>query len=303
MIETVDQIRERVAEILNVAPENIDPSKPLSRLGMDSLAMVQLTATIENKLGYEWMEHASPEALTIRSLAGLLLQKARPMHSGTRTCRDLMHADSVLPHDIRPQSSRVAEPHQILLTGATGFLGAHLLACLMHETQADVVCLIRPGREEGLERVEKQMRGYGVWSSEFSNRISAMHADLTQPRLGLSPVEFNALAYRIDAIFHSAASVNWVQPYSALRASNVYPLRELLRLACQSKAKPFHFVSTLGVCFSSDGPGEIDEDGDAFRDLDGIPLAYAQSKLVAETLVRVSRPAWPAGHDIPTDFP
>jgi thioester reductase-like protein len=102
--------------------------------------------------------------------------------------------------------------------------------------------------------------------------------------------------------------VNWIQPYSALRTSNVLPLKELLRLACRTKAKPFHFVSTLGVGYSSAGLQEIDECSDAFRDLDGIPLPYAQSKLVAEALVRAAgerglpttifRPSFISGHSV-----
>src|SRR4030095_12136201 len=148
------------------------------------------------------------------------------------------------------------------------------------------VCLVRRGREPGLQRIEHNLRALRLWSDRFTSRIEVIDGDLMQPRLGLPPASFETLARRIDMIFHCAASVNWIQPYSALRSSNVLPLKELLRLACRTKAKPFHFVSTLGVGYSSAGPPEIDESSDAFCDIDGVPLAYAQSKLEAEALAQ-----------------
>ena len=102
MIDTIEQsIRDRVAEILKVAPENIDASKPFSRLGMDSLGLVQLTAAIEDDLGRRWTA-CTAEELTIQSLASLL-KRPRQIASQAQTTREVMLADSVLPPDIQPQ--------------------------------------------------------------------------------------------------------------------------------------------------------------------------------------------------------
>ena len=287
MIDTIEQsIRDRVAEILQVAPENIDASKPFSRLGMDSLGLVQLTAAIEDDLDRQLTAYTAEE-LTIQSLASLL-KRPRQTASLARTTRELMLSDSVLPPDIQPQTASIPAAERFLLTGATGFLGAHLLSSLLRSTTLQAICLGRRGREPALQRIEQNLRAFGLWSDRFPGRIQVIDADLAQPRLGLAPASFETLARNVDTIFHCAASVNWIQPYSALRASNVLPLRELLRLACRTKAKPFHFVSTLGVGYSAAGPREIDEGSDAFCDIDGVPLAYAQSKLVAEALVRAA---------------
>jgi thioester reductase-like protein len=203
-----------------------------------------------------------------------------------------MLADSVLPSDIHPHApwrdTNENGSRRILLTGATGFLGAHLLSSLMQDADTEIVCLVRPGPGGPVQRIKKSLLEYEVWNDCFERRIEAFNADLTQPRLGLSPLVFDALTRDIDTIFHSAASVNWIQPYSSLRLTNVLPLKELLRLACRERPKPFHFLSTLGVCYSSRGAREIDETEGTIHDIDGIPLAYAQSKLVAETLVRTA---------------
>ena len=122
MIDTIEQsIRDRVAEILKVAPENIDASKPFSRLGMDSLGLVQLTAAIEDDLGPQWTG-CTAEELTIQSLASLL-KRPRQTASQVRSTREVMLADSVLPPDIQPQMASIPAGERFLLTGATGFLG------------------------------------------------------------------------------------------------------------------------------------------------------------------------------------
>ena len=56
-----------------------------------------------------------------------------------------MLSDSVLPADICPAAVMpiISEPRNVLLTGATGFLGAYLLRALLDETEADVYCLAR----------------------------------------------------------------------------------------------------------------------------------------------------------------
>ena len=65
--------------------------------------------------------------------------------------RALMRADGVLPFDIRPAAVPRAVPQagRVLLTGATGSLGAHLLGTLLAETDAEVLCLVRDRGSDG----------------------------------------------------------------------------------------------------------------------------------------------------------
>ena len=97
---------------------------------------------------------------------------------------------------------------------------------------------------------------------------------------------FASLPGEVDAIVHAAADVNWVHGYESLRDANVLGTRELLRLACDGTPKPLHFVSSTSVCHSTIGPKSVDERADVFAGVDGLRLGYAQSKCVAESLVR-----------------
>ncbi len=106
-------------------------------------------------------------------------------------------------------------------------------------------------------------------------------------------------------MLHCGAAVNWVFSYAGLRHANVLGTLELLRLACRAGAS-FHFVSSLSVCYASDGPRTADETFDALPHLRGIHLGYAQTKVVGEALVRqagerglrvrIYRPALISGH-------
>jgi thioester reductase-like protein len=181
------------------------------------------------------------------------------------------------------------EPRRIFLTGATGFLGAYLLAGLLRETGAGVLCLVRaPDAAAGLARLRQALETHGLWEPGHAARIEAIPGDLELVRFGLDEERFSALAHGVDAIFHSGALVNFVYPYAALRAANVGGTREVLRLACSGRVKPLHHISTIAV-FPLWLEGER-----SYRETDlehGEVLygGYSQSKWVAEKMVAVAR--------------
>src|SRR4029453_521432 len=127
----------------------------------------------------------------------------------------------------------------ILLTGATGFLGAFLLHELLEKTRADIYCLVRcTDEEEGRARLLASLEGYLPGIRQEVSRIIPVPGDLSQSQLGLTTEEFQMLAGKVDAIYHSAAMVNWVYSYEQLKPSNVNGIREILKLASQVKIKP-----------------------------------------------------------------
>jgi thioester reductase-like protein len=135
-----------------------------------------------------------------------------------------------------------------------------------------------------MESIETNLRRYGLWQTEWEERIVPLAGDLGEPLFGMAEGDFDALAKEVDLVIHAAAVVNLVYPYSALKAANVGGTREVLRLACRHGAKPVHHVSTNGIF----PPGtELCEEE---ADLDDLAEAredgYGQSKWVAEKLVR-----------------
>jgi thioester reductase-like protein len=223
-----------------------------------------------------------------------------------------MLSDAVLPEDVEPTAGGPLVEHggltrarSILLTGATGFLGRWLAKEIIDRSDATVICTVRPGRRDARTRLLEALASTGIDTRTFDRRVRLVESDLLQTRLGLEAPSFQALALEVDAICHCAATVNWALPYRALRASNVEATLDLLRLAVV-RSVPFHFVSSLSVCYSTSAPSTPTEQFDALPHLRGLHLGYAQSKAVAEALVReagrrglpivIYRPSFIAGH-------
>jgi thioester reductase-like protein len=134
--------------------------------------------------------------------------------------------------------------------------------------------------------VRRNLIQYGIWEECFAKRIRCVYGDLTQPLLGMAGRDFRAIADSVGAIYHAAAAVDWVRPYEELREANVLGTHELLRLACAGTPKSFNFLSSLAVCYSTGATGDALESDDPLLNLRGLRLGYAQSKCVAESLVR-----------------
>jgi fatty acid CoA ligase FadD9 len=191
------------------------------------------------------------------------------------TDRPTHHAGST-----HPSADRKSIPlDSIFLTGATGFLGVHLVESLLARTSLEVVCLVRASDEaKGAERLAAVMDCHGV---EGSPRVHVVAGDLAAPRLGLTEAAFAALAGRVDAVLHAGAEVSWLAPYAALRGPNVEGTRTVLQLAAHGRPRPMHLVSTISTT-----PPDGDESSRLSLEqaLGGSP--YALSKWVAEDLAR-----------------
>ena len=130
-----DRLRPLVASVLRVSASDFDDETAFAALGMDSLLAAELTAMVEDEMGIELpastvLEHASLTALAAHLSAGA---RAPLGDAGAAADARLarMLTDAVLPDDIVPATRRTPPGNsrrRILLTGATGFIGAHLLS-------------------------------------------------------------------------------------------------------------------------------------------------------------------------------
>jgi amino acid adenylation domain-containing protein/thioester reductase-like protein len=178
-------------------------------------------------------------------------------------------------------------PLEILLTGSTGFLGAHLLRELLAATTARVWCLVRArDASHALQRITDAAARYELGDLP-ADRVVPLPGDLASPLLGLSPGEFRELARSTDVIYHAGAIVNFIYPYEELRAANVAGTRELIRLASLDRGIPVHYVSTTAVLAGLGvmGVREVTEDT-PLAHADRLRVGYVETKFVAEELLR-----------------
>jgi len=292
-------VREQFVNILEIAPsQHLDTEKPLHELKLDSLMNIDLKNRIDTELGVDIPIEMFLGDSNINQLVNLLLQQLAAKNTilsntGANELVTDLNSEAVLDSTIVPEYPTeyfVTDPASIFLTGATGFLGAFLLEELLLQTQAKVYCLVRsPDSESGKMRIQKNLESYGIWNDDFSKRIIPVLGDLSKPRLGLSSEEFQKMSSLIDVIYHNAAWINYVYPYSTLKPTNVLGTQEILRLASLVKTKAVHYISTIAVFESPAYREKIVTESDPLADSAGMKLAYSQSKWVAEKLVMIAR--------------
>ncbi|MFI9228343.1 amino acid adenylation domain-containing protein [Streptomyces rimosus] len=179
-------------------------------------------------------------------------------------------------------------PKNVLLTGASGFVGGFLLHQLLRSTGARVHCPVRATTPaHARQRVHTALARYGLHLDEADwQRVECFPGDLTQPRLGLDAGHAEALSRDLDLVLHNGARVNFLYPYEELRPANVDGTREVIRIAAPRRV-PVHFISTVAVVagFGTAGVGEVDEDL-PLAHADGLTMGYAESKWVGEGVLR-----------------
>jgi thioester reductase-like protein len=180
-------------------------------------------------------------------------------------------------------------PRSVLVTGGTGFLGAHLVAELLDRGH-QVRCLVRaPDQQAGRARLVDALDSFRLGERDavrdVDGPLSAVVGDLGRPLLGLTAERFGALAEEVDLIVHSGAWVNMAYPYEVLKPVNVDGTREVLRLAAVRRT-PVQHISSLAVL------GEPPKDTPVPESLHApkaeLGSGYARSKWVADRLVAVA---------------
>ena len=271
-----------MARVLRLAESSISRHDDFIALGGHSLLVIALASELAACTGVDVQLVDLLDSPSIIKLATLIDQAAQSECSAPYS----IHDDAKLSVQVRPGAKQARPWHTILLTGATGLFGSHVLAELLRRTNANVICPTRGTTAEDaqrrvlatLERVAPQLVGVG-------DRVRAMPADLERRRLGLSAANYDQLSLDIDAIFHVAARVNFVLPYAALRQANVEATRALIELACRGCAKPLHYVSSLSAMFpSQEGfvPALMEVPG---PEPSVLSMGYGQSKAVSERLL------------------
>ena len=177
----------------------------------------------------------------------------------------------------------------VLLTGATGFLGAHVLDYLMRKEEGKIYCLVRSEKKErSCEKVRRILQHYfgSQYNAEPGRRIILIEGDIVKDNLSENMPE------DVQTVIHTAASVSHYGSYEYFHRVNVEGTRHVVNYAKLIGAKLIH-VSTLSVSGNS-----MADDFTAYRSekekffyetslyidqpLDNV---YIRSKFEAETVV------------------
>jgi nucleoside-diphosphate-sugar epimerase len=134
----------------------------------------------------------------------------------------------------------------IALTGATGFLGSHLMASMLSEGYR-IIVLGRSNKEETLkERILKLLQWFG--SEVSAGQLEFVEIDFLKPFLGMRETEYRELCTKTEQIIHCASDTSFSErKRENVFKSNVESLEGILDFAEDSKTDFFHYISTAYV--------------------------------------------------------
>jgi len=176
----------------------------------------------------------------------------------------------------------------VLLTGATGFLGPFLLRELLITTSDKIIVLVRAQTpKEALQRIQKSLERSKLLTPAIGqalcNRVITLCGDLSLPLWGLNRRQWQSLCQGIKAIYHNGAYVNYVKTYEEMKGTNVKGTLTALQLAGEAKAA-FHHISSTFVYGWTKKRVLYEQDNNL--GMEGLDFGYSQSKWVSEQLVR-----------------
>jgi len=179
------------------------------------------------------------------------------------------------------------------VTGATGFIGRHLVGELLARREGDVFVLVREGSQGKLEELQ-----HGPWGR--SPRVKPVVGDLTQERLGVDAGWVDEQRGKIAHFFHLAAIYDMTADEDANERLNNGGTRNAVALANALEAGILHHTSSVAVSGLYEGVWNED----MFDEGQKLPSPYHRTKFESERIARedstvpwrVYRPSVVVGH-------
>ena len=274
----------------------------LQKAGIDSIQIVSLSMFLKKVYAVKIpISRLLNSTMTIRDLANLVIDfDASPAAHNSHTTVDVLRESRMLREELlkdiearRPDTRPGKDTllRNVLLTGASGYLGLAIVQSLMMRPGIFVFALVRCTTEsEGLQRMIDAARTGGWWQESYISRLHVWKGDLTEDNLGLNDKHLRRLrgiGYKdhacIHAVIHNGAKVHYHLDYQSLKAVNVTPTLQLLKTV----AKAVHLSTFVYVSGGLKPCVDTRSDYPPLHVTDTNPgNGYTQSKFVSEDVVR-----------------
>lgn len=215
---------------------------PLRRHGRDNLADMTADARLERL-------PVPAKPVTVPSFD--IVERAAVVDAYVR---DFTAGFDMPPSVSTRDAANVTRPQCVLVTGATGSLGAHLVAELVARPDVETVfCLNRVSR--GSDAAQRQRKSLAEKGLELEPghlaKLRIFETDASKPQLGLSDEQYEGLTRAITAIIHNAWPMSGVRPIRGFEAQFAV-MRNLIDLArdaaaCSPRTVTFQFISSIAV--------------------------------------------------------
>jgi amino acid adenylation domain-containing protein/thioester reductase-like protein len=298
VMSTRQQIASIWAMVLATPVSEYSDDDDFFAMGGTSLQASLLITLIRKQLNTEISLLALYDHPTLGQLAAIVDQHRGASMATVRDEQVALTADIRLADDLEPPLQPVVDwrrdtEGRVLLTGATGFVGAFLLSSLLvMPGVSQVGCLVRAATPaQARQRIRATLVKYRLWQDSLSYKLLPLCGDIQDHWLGLGEDRFHEIAAWSSVVFHLAALVNYTKPYSLHRPANVIGTANIARFAVTGRPKALHYCSSIS-CFGPtgfvNGSKIIYEDAPLLPHLPALPYdhGYAQSQWVADALLQ-----------------
>ncbi|KID58857.1 hypothetical protein JF50_03130 [Pseudoalteromonas luteoviolacea] len=283
-----------VSNVIGISTDELDLECDLYEYGFDSISLLKTFQQLKEQLNIELQADAFKNMNTIAAFIEDIEKLYAVQQTDSQSEDSQQKPDFILDAGFTPTANTTGltkayegDVKSVLLTGATGFLGSHILQQLMDETDATIYCIVRASSlNEAKQRIDKAAKSYQL--SPDMSRIVPMLGDMEKPQLGLSDDDWQSLCEHVQHIVHTASYVNHIQPYFAFKKS-VAGTNQLLQMATTKSLKMMHFVSSTTASTqvkNSHFSVNPIEDFIDVTDAELICSGYGQSKWVQEENIR-----------------
>jgi thioester reductase-like protein len=179
----------------------------------------------------------------------------------------------------------------ILLTGSTGYIGAHIASNLLADHSEPLNLLVRARSEqEARERLWRSLQlhlEFARFEEYLNSRVNIFRGDLTDAHFGLADDDYTRLVRTTDSVIHCAASLNRKSEKSCLNV-NLRGTLEVIQLATRARdhhgLRRFSHVSTVAVAGQRSDEVVQEDTAIDWNRSDYDP--YARTKKFCEHMVR-----------------
>ncbi len=271
-------------EVLKV--ESIGVNDNIFDYEVDSLTIMRV---LVNVLEYGWDISMQDfyVYLTIKDLAKKI------MGNNPDTEKALNHEQKVIKLKESRELLRdlsLEEPKNIFVTGATGYLGMHIIESAILHTEADIYCLVRgksflSAKERLLEKLEFYFEDR--YNGLVDERIFVVEGDISKERMGLDERVYRDLCAKIDLVIHGAALVKHFGDYDRFKDTNIYGTENMIAFCRESGAK-LNYISTISISgdlFKQDRDDMEFSENDLYIGQSFDENVYIKSKFQAEKII------------------
>ncbi len=252
-------------------------------LGIDSLDIIRIQAKI---LKYNWKISTQdfyeyPNIQLLSHKVSNKIEFSGAKHEGYAKIRTF---SPVL------FSNNNSSEGNILLTGCTGFLGAHLLNEIISNSSVNVYCLVREnGHEKALHKLMSKLDYYFTcdYRKLINKRIHVVNGDFTLNNLGLSDNDYKNLGRKLKSIIHSGALVKHYGDTRLFEKTNVFGTEQIADFAEQFGIQLNHISTTsiAGQYDDSDNIGKEFFESDIYVGQRIEDKIYIKTKFLAEQII------------------